>query len=58
VNSCGLARYARSTMARVDADAARPDEVVGREAGPGSNARVPASGFVSLQSSITERRRD
>jgi len=48
---------ARSTMARVDADAASPDEVVGREPG-GSSVLVPASGLVSLQSSMTERRLD
>jgi len=56
-SSCGLVCDARSTMARVDADAASPDEVVGREPAD-SSVRVPASGFVSLQSSMTERRLD
>ena len=57
-SSCELARDARSTRARVDADAASPDEVVGRDPGPDRTDRVPASGFVSLQSSMTVRRLD
>ena len=58
-SNCGLVVCcdAQSTMARVDADAASPDEVVRREL-VDSSVLVPASGFVSLQSSMTERRLD
>ena len=56
-SSCGLVCDARLMMARVDADAASPDEVVGREPAD-SSVRVPASKFVPLQSSMTERRLD
>jgi len=56
--SGGLERDARSTRARADADAASPDEVVGRELVPDRTVRDPASAAVSLQSSMTERRLD
>lgn len=51
-------REARSTRASADADAVIPELVVGLDVPPDKIVLDPASASVSLQSSMTERRRD